>query len=119
MFSKRIFLTELITLITILVAFSMITNVYGQINGKESSDTILLQIGPIQISSKIDIGMMIAAAAFVATIIYNILQIRKTERHFLEQMKKNQDQMYANEKLTMHNCGYLSEILFQNMIAFT
>jgi hypothetical protein len=72
-------------------------NSYAQNDSSESSEG-LISVGPFTFSSKIDLGMLIAAAAFASTIIYNIIQIRKGERNLRREMNEREKERELQEK---------------------
>jgi hypothetical protein len=74
-----------------------------------SSEEQLLPMGPVQFSTRIDVGMLITAAAFVSTILYNFWQMKKTEENLRwemdrrdqeqkQQMLAQQEQIKANQE---------------------
>jgi hypothetical protein len=73
-------------------------------------------LGPFTFSSKIDLGILIAAAAFASTIIYNVIEMRRAEvklRNDLrdrytkhnEQIKHQQNQLDEQKKLVKQGFG--------------
>jgi hypothetical protein len=64
----------IIIVATTFLSNSIITNIYGQGNSKNSTETFY-PLGPLQFSAKIDVGMMIAIAALVVALFYNAKQM--------------------------------------------
>jgi hypothetical protein len=80
-----------LTIVAFLILANLISvNSYAQDNNSREQ---LIFLGPFTFSSKIDLGMLIAAAAFASTIVYNIIQFRKTERNLRREMADRQKEM--------------------------
>lgn len=56
----------------------VITSISAQVT---TSPEEVIPAGPVQFSTKIDLGMIIAASAFGSTLIYNIIQMKNAEKN--------------------------------------
>lgn len=74
---------------------SSILSVYGQGNDKNSTET-LYPFGPLQFSTKIDIGIMIAIAALVVALFYNAKQTRDNAKQVANNAQTNEAQFWLS-----------------------
>jgi hypothetical protein len=74
------------TMIAIFLLNSIITNVYGQRNDKNSTEKFY-PLGPLQFSAKIDIGIIIAIAALVIAFFYNAKQMANNAKQMAHSAK--------------------------------
>lgn len=88
MISKSIELAGMTILISIFSINFITENIYAQ----ESKVTEL------RLSGEVDLGMIIAAAALGATLIYNIIQVRNTQTNFFKQLFAQEKQRINEEK---------------------
>jgi hypothetical protein len=79
-------------------AISLTYNVEPRAYAQEEQ---LIDYGPIQFSTKIDLGVIIAASALALTILYNNIQLRKAEENMIEQLAAQRRQL----RLTKNRYG--------------
>jgi hypothetical protein len=76
---------SLAIIVAILFTDFVSMNSFAQDNNATTEE--LISLGPLTFSSKIDLGMLIAAAAFASTIVYNYTQTRKAEKNLRREIE--------------------------------
>jgi hypothetical protein len=103
MHKTKIVLLLVVLALVAFLTFAILINSDSHVQANSTTQERLFDLSPIVFSTKIDLGMLIAAAPFASTIFYNFKQTRKAEENLRKSMDNERKISEAGFWLTLRD----------------